>query len=207
MSTTEITTPAPSGTFHVRLGTFDAALTPTALHAERGVIVATYYDGAVERYANLGALCAGAKLCDTDDAADPADDEANDEANEALEALEFARVRSQLDGPLVPLRRWQDVTLTDGSADLPAMSAQGIALLVEYRGTASMAGWWPCTAAALAEASADAADPADAGVSAEQVDWTDLPSPAASRRILLSTSSHDRRRALTAAEIAVASAE
>lgn len=84
--TTEILT--LSGTERVTLGTVDDALAPEAIHAERGQIVATYSDGTVTRHADLGALCAAAKLVDVGDPT------ADAEADKALAALEVARVRS-----------------------------------------------------------------------------------------------------------------
>ncbi len=78
-----------SGARTVTLGTLEDALSPVSLHVERGEILATYFDGSVERHADLGALCSAAKLCDVGDEA------ADAEADEALEALEVARVRSQ----------------------------------------------------------------------------------------------------------------
>jgi hypothetical protein len=71
---------------------------------------------------------------------------------------------------------WTRVSLTDGTRDLDATSAQGLQALDEYRRTHAIRGYWPCTVRELeAYGEAHHEDTADAGVAVEAIDWSGFP--------------------------------
>jgi hypothetical protein len=92
---------------------------------------------------------------------------------------------------MTTLTHWTTLTLTDGTNDLDVARELGrenervLRALRSLRDHGTMDGLWVCTAAELEEYGADGDDTADAGLGAEDIDWTGLDGDEAQIRALV----------------------